>query len=370
MDLDSFYISVELLEKPELRGKPLIVGGSSDRGVVASCSYEARKFGVHSAMSSKIAKRLCPQAIWLKGDMEKYSKYSNIVTEIIEAKAPLFEKSSVDEFYLDVSGMDKFFGCFKWTNELKQHIMKETGLPISFALSANKTVSKIATDEVKPNGQIHIPFGTEKAFLAPMPVRKIPMVGPKTAEHLNSLGIMEVGTLAQMSIEKIKSLFGENGITLWERANGIDDSPVEPYSERKSISNETTFEADSADVKMLHSTIIKMVEGLAFSLRKENLLTGCVAIKIKYSDFEVHTKQISIPYTSNDEVLIAKAKECFEKLYEKRRMIRLIGVRFTNLVHGNYQISLFDDTVKKINFYEALDKVRMKYGDDIAGRAV
>ena len=226
MDLDSFYISVELLEKPELRGKPLIVGGSSDRGVVASCSYEARKFGVHSAMSSKIAKRLCPQAIWLKGDMEKYSKYSNLVTDIIEAKAPLFEKSSVDEFYLDVSGMDKFFGCFKWTNELKQHIMKETGLPISFALSANKTVSKIATDEVKPNGQIHIPFGTEKAFLAPMPVKKIPMVGPKTAEHLNSLGIMNVGTLAQMSMEKVKSLLGENGITLWERANGIDDSPV------------------------------------------------------------------------------------------------------------------------------------------------
>ena len=188
MDMDSFFVSIECLERSELKGKPLIIGGSSDRGVVASCSYEARKFGVHSAMSSKMAKRLCPQAIWLQGDMEKYSKYSGMITDIIADKAPLYEKASIDEFYLDVSGMDKFFGCFKWTGELRQYIIKQSGLPISFGLSANKTVSKIATGESKPNGQLQIPYGTEKSFLAPMPVRKIPMIGPKTSEYLNNLG--------------------------------------------------------------------------------------------------------------------------------------------------------------------------------------
>ncbi|MFN6946402.1 MAG: DNA polymerase IV [Cytophagaceae bacterium] len=370
MDLDSFFVSVECLEHSELKGKPLIIGGHSDRGVVASCSYEARKFGVHSAMPSKMARKLCPDAIWLHGDMEKYSKYSRLITDIIAGKAPTFEKASIDEFYLDISGLDKFFGCFKWTDELKQYIIKESGLPISFGLSLNKLVSKVATNESKPNGQLLIPFGTEKNFLAPMPVKKIPMIGPKTAEHLNSLGIVTVSTLAAMPVKVLQSLYGKSGLVLWERANAIDETPVIPYTERKSISNETTFENDTIDVKMIRNTIIKMVEGLAFNLRKENWLTGCVTVKIKYSNFDTHTRQVSIPYTSMDEILIDKAKALFDQLYNRRMLIRLVGVRFSHLVHGNYQISLFDDPVKKIGFYEALDKIRKKYGDDSVGRAV
>lgn len=368
--MDSFFVSVECLENSDFKGKPLIIGGSSDRGVVASCSYEARKFGIHSAMPSKMARKLCPHAIWLQGDHDKYSRYSKVVSDIIESKAPVFEKASIDEFYLDVSGMDKFFGCYKWTNELKQYIMKESGLPISFGLSVNKLVSKVATGTAKPNGEKQVTAGTEKAFLAPMPVRKIPMIGPKTAEHLNSIGIINVKTLSEMPVEVLQKFYGKSGIVLWERANALDDTPVVPYDERKSISNETTFEADTIDAKRIRNTIIKMVEGLAFNLRQEEWLTGCVTVKIKYSNFDTHTKQVTIPYTSMDEILIKTATDLFEKNYERRMLIRLIGVKFSNLVRGNYQINLFDDPVKKINFYNALDKIRKKYGDDSVGRAV
>jgi DNA polymerase IV len=370
MDLDSFFVSVECLEHSELKGKPLIIGGSSDRGVVASCSYEARKFGVHSAMSSRMAKKLCPQAIWLQGDMEKYSRYSNLVTEIINDKSPMYEKASIDEFYIDVTGMDKFFGCFKWTSELKQHILKQSGLPISFGLSVNKIVSKIATGEAKPDGQKQVPYGTEKPFINPLPVRKIPGIGPQTGNYLNSLGIVRIATLAEMPIKVLQSLFGKNGIEIWERANALDDAPVVPFSERKSISTETTFEIDTIDVKMLRSQIIKMVEELAFKLRAEEFLTGCVTVKLKYSNFDTVTKQSSIPLTSSDKILIVKTTELFDKLFEKRMLIRLVGVKFSNLVRGNYQISLFDNPIKDINLCQAMDKLKKKFGEDKLGRAV
>jgi DNA polymerase-4 len=370
MDLDSFFVSVECKENTELKGKPVIIGGSGDRGVVASCSYEARKFGVHSAMSSKMARRLCPQAIWIRGDMEKYSRYSNEITEIIAESAPVLEKASVDEFYLDVSGMDRFFGCYKWTKELKQRIMKQSGLPISFGLSVNKTISKIATGEGKPNGAKEVPSGTEKGFIAPMPVSKIPMIGEKTTQYLNSLGIVDVKTLSNMPVEVMQSLLGKNGIVLWQRANAIDHTPVEPYSERKSVSTETTFEADTIDVKMIRSVILKMVEELCFSLRKEGWLTGCITLKLRYSNFDTCTKQKSIPYTASDEVLMQHIKELFDSLYNRRMLIRLVGVRLSHLVHGNYQISLFEDSAKKINLYQAMDKIRYKFGEDKVGRAV
>ncbi|MCR6640429.1 MAG: DNA polymerase IV [Sporocytophaga sp.] len=370
MDLDSFFVSVECKENTELKGKPVIIGGSGDRGVVASCSYEARKFGVHSAMSSKMARRLCPQAIWIRGDMEKYSRYSNEITEIIAESAPVLEKASVDEFYLDVSGMDKFFGCLKWTTELKRRIMDQSGLPISFGLSVNKTISKIATGEGKPNGAKEVPSGTEKGFIAPMPVSKIPMVGEKTTQYLNSLGIVDVKTLSNMPVEVMQSLLGKNGIVLWQRANAIDHTPVEPYSERKSVSTETTFEADTIDVKMIRSVILKMVEELCFSLRKEGWLTGCITLKLRYSNFDTCTKQKSIPYTASDEVLMQHIKELFDSLYNRRMLIRLVGVRLSHLVHGNYQINLFEDSAKKINLYQAMDKIRYKFGEDKVGRAV
>jgi DNA polymerase-4 len=369
MDLDSFFVSVECLEHTPFKGKPLIIGGNSDRGVVASCSYEARKFGVHSAMSARVAKRLCPQAIWLQGDMGKYSKYSRLVTDIIKDKSPLYEKASIDEFYIDLSGMDKFFGCFKWTQELKQYILKESGLTISFGLSVNKTVSKIATGESKPNGQKQVISGTEKPFLNPLPIRKIPGTGPKTSNYLNNLGIARIGTLAEMPVRVLESLFGKSGIILWQKANAIDDTPVIPFSERKSISTEQTFATDTIDIRFIHSVLTRMVEEVAFKMRGKAQLTGCITLKIKYSSFDIVNRQETIAYTSNDDILIKKAKDLFDKLYDRRLLIRLIGVRFSNLVRGHQQINLFEDTEETVKLMQALDKIKKKFGETAVGRS-
>lgn len=370
MDLDSFFVSVELLRRPELKGKPLIIGGSSERGVVASCSYEARKFGVHSAMSSQQAKKLCPEAIWIQGEMNEYSKYSKVVRQIIHDKAPLYEQASIDEFYLDISGMDKFFGIEKWTQELRQTIIKESGLPISYGLSINKLVSKMATNESKPNGQLYIPAGTEKAFLAPLLIEKIPMVGPKTAEILNKAGILDIRTLSNAPIKTLEKLVGNTANSLLQRANGIDHTPVEQYSERKSISTETTFSEDITDVKVLQTTLLKMIEELGFSLRQKQFLTGCLTVKIKYSNFEKETKQCSFAYTSSDTLLMENVTALFNALYKKHKQVRLIGAKVSNLVHGTYQVSLFEDPKKTQNLYEAMDKIKAKYGENAVKRVL
>ncbi|MFN3403512.1 MAG: DNA polymerase IV [Cytophagaceae bacterium] len=369
LDMDSFFVSVELLKHPELKGLPLIIGGSSDRGVVASCSYEARRFGIHSAMSVRMARQLCPDVKIISGDMESYSKYSDTVTQIIEEKAPLFEKSSIDEFYLDLTGMDKFFGCYKWARELRQKIMKETGLPLSLGLSVNKMVSKVGTGEAKPNGEKEIPAGTEKDFLAPLSVRKIPMIGDKTYRLLSSMGVEKISTLREMPPELLQSLLGSNGLEIWKRANAIDDTPVVGYSERKSISTETTFEQDTIDVKMIHSLLTGMTERLGFQLREEKKLTACVTVKVRYSNFDTVTKQIQIPYTSADHILLKTVHELFDKLYDRRMLIRLIGVRFSKLVYGSYQINIFENTQTTVQLYQAMDKIRNKFGDDAVGRA-
>lgn len=370
MDLDSFFVSVERLFDNRLDGKPILIGGSSDRGVVASCSYEARRFGVHSAMPMRVARQLCPEAIIVRGDFERYSQKSHEVTDIVRESVPLFEKSSIDEFYMDLTGMDRFFGCFKLAHELRQRIIKETGLPISLGLSENKTVSKIATGEAKPNNERQIPLGEEKPFLAPLSVRKIPMIGEKTSQTLYNMGVKKVQTLQQMPAELLKATFGKNGNMIWEKANGIDRNPVIPYSEAKSISSENTFEQDTIDVKMLEATLTAMCEQLASKLRQKGQLTACVTVKIRYSDFETHTMQQRIPYTSADHTLLPIVKELFRKLYSRRLLIRLIGVRFSTLVYGNYQINLFEDSQEQINLYQALDRLNVKYGDKTVCRAV
>ncbi|MCK5704646.1 MAG: DNA polymerase IV, partial [Cyclobacteriaceae bacterium] len=311
MDLDAFFVSVECLRDDRLKNKPLIIGGKNNRGVVAACSYETRKFGVHSAMPMKLALQLCPDAIVISGDAEAYGKHSKIVTEIIREKAPLFEKSSIDEFYLDLSGMDKFFGCYKWSTELRQKVMKETRLPISMGLSINKLVSKVATGECKPNGQKQVERGDEEAFLAPLSIRKIPMIGKKTADFFYEMGITRVKTLREMPVGMLEATFGKNGRIIWNKAHGIDNSPVVPYVERKSISTESTFETDSIDVKKMKAILTAMIEKLAFKLRSEKKLCSCIAVKIRYSDFETTSKQLHIPYTSSDKVLIDKALGLF-----------------------------------------------------------
>lgn len=370
MDLDSFFVSVSRLEHPALVGKPVIVGGSSDRGVVAACSYEARAYGVHSAMPIRMAKRLCPDALIVRGDYERYSYYSGMVTDIIHEKVPLYEKSSIDEFYIDLSGMDRFYGCYGFATELRQKIMKETALPISFGLSQNKTVSKVATGEAKPNGQMKIDHGTEKPFLAPLSVSKIPGAGEKTTAMLRSMGVEKIHTLQEMPVKLMERVMGENGIVLWKKANGIDNSPVEPYNERKSISTEETFDSDTIDITFLKALLVKMVEKLAFQLRTENKLTACVTVKLRYSNFDTHTMQCRIPYTSNDHTLIARTKELFDKLYERRMLVRLLGVRFSHLVGGGHQINLFEDSEEIINLYQAMDKMRQKFGDGAVQRAI
>lgn len=370
MDMDSFFVSVSVLQKPALKGKPVLVGGNSDRGVVAACSYEARTFGIHSAMPMKIARRLCPEAIIIRGDYEEYSKFSEIITEIIREKVPLYEKSSIDEFYIDLTGMDRFFGCYKFATELRQFIIKETHLPVSLGFSQNKTVSKVATGEAKPNGQRKIDFGSEKVFLAPLSIKKIPMIGEKTYHLLRSMGVEKVLTLQEMPVELLNMVLGENGITIWKKANGIDNSPVMPFNERKSLSTEETFETDTIDVQKMKAIIVAMTEKLAFQLRAENKLTACVTLKIRYSDFNTHTMQMRIPYTSCDHTLIAKVKELFEKLFNRRLLIRLIGVRFSYLTAGGHQINLFEDSQEIIQLYQAMDKIRKRYGEDKIHRAV
>lgn len=369
LDLDTFFVSVERLLHSELQNRPVLVGGLGDRGVVAACSYETRKFGVHSGMSMKIARRLCPQAVVIKGNAGTYSKYSKLVTEIIQSEVPLFEKASVDEFYADLTGMDKFFGTYKFAGELRQKIIKESGLPISFGLSQNKIVSKIATDEAKPNNQKIIEYGTEKAFLAPLSVRKIPMVGQKTYQNLLHLGVRNIQTIQEMPVELMESALGKNGRTIWLRANGIDHSPIIPFHERKSISMERTFNKDTIDMKRLRASIQAMAESLAYQLRNGGKLTSVVTVKIRYSDYKTYSKQKTIPYTSADHVLVPTALELFQKLYERRILIRLIGVRYAGIADGFYQINLFDDSQKMLDLYQSLDKIKNRYGERSVIRA-
>ena len=368
LDLDTFFVSCERLTNSKLEGIPLIIGGG-DRGVVASCSYEARTFGVRSAMPIRMAMRLCPQAKIIKGDMELYSKLSFTVTQIIEERAPIVEKASIDEHYLDITGMDKFYGCFKWTNELAQTITKETGLPISFALSVNKTVSKIGTGESKPKGNLEIPESQVRQFLNPLSVKKIPMVGDVTFQLLSRIGIRTIQTLSEMPAEVLQQMIGKNGVELWKKANGIDNNPVEPYKERKSVSTEQTFIQDSIDIKTMKAILVGMVEKLAYQLRSEQWLTSTVVVKIKYANFDTQTKQCSIAYTSADHVLIKTVTELFDKLYDRRMRLRMIGINFNGLVRGTYQINLFEDTLEMIALYQAMDKMKKRFGFNAVGRA-
>ena len=370
LDLDTFFVSVERLVNSSLIGKPVIIGGMSDRGVVAGCSYEARRFGVRSAMPMRMARQLCNDAIVIRGDMELYSNYSKLVTEIIAERAPLYEKASIDEHYIDITGMDRFFGSLKWTHELREYIIKNSGLPISFGLSTNKTVSKIATTEAKPNGELYIPGEKVKPFLFPLSIRKIPMIGKKSYRLLRSMGVSSIRTLSMIPPEMITQVMGKNGISVWKKANGIDPTPVIPYSERKSISTERTFDKDTTDVEKLKGILISMVEKIAFELRKKQKLTGCITVKIRYSNFDTHTRQKHLPYTSFDHVLLETALELFERLYKRRMLIRLIGVRFSHLVGGFQQLELFDDTPEMTGLYQAMDSIRLRYGRKAVQRAV
>ncbi|KAB5487043.1 DNA polymerase IV [Flagellimonas taeanensis] len=369
IDLDTFFVSCERLLDSRLMKRPLLVGGLGDRGVVAACSYETRRFGVHSGMPMKVARRLCPEATVIKGNAGTYMKFSDNVTEIIKESVPVFEKASVDEFYADLSGMDRFFGCYKYASEIRQRILRETGLPISFGLSQNKVVSKVATGEAKPNNQMKIDLGLEKEFLAPLHIRKLPSVGEKTYGLLSNMGVTTIQTVQQLPLEMLESAFGLHGRTIWMRAQGLDNSPLLPFHERKSISTERTYGKDTTDMVKLETTLFAMAENLAYQLRRANKMTGCVSVKIRYSDFKTYTKQKRVPYTSADHVLVPLVKELFTSLYDRRMLIRLVGVNYSHIVGGHYQIDLFADDEKLLNLYQAMDRVRNRFGESSLMRA-
>ena len=368
-DLDAFFVSVECLKNSRLKGKPLLVGGSGDRGVVAACSYEARKFGIHSAMPMKLARRLCPEAIVIRGDMESYSKYSRLVTEIMQENVPLFEKASIDEFYIDLSGMDKWFGCSLFARELKARVLKESGLVVSYGLSSNKLISKVATGEIKPDGQLEIPFGGERGFLAPLAIGKLPGVGQETAYKLIRRGVETIRTLSEIPIEMMETMMGATGIDLWRKANGLDESPVIPYREQKSVSTERTFETDTIDLRFLHAELVRMTESIGFELRKQDRLTGCVTVKLRYSNFDTVARQKTIDYTNSDRVLLGVAQGLLDSLFDRRMLIRLLGVRLTRLVPGNYQIKLYEDTQEVIRLYQSIDSIKRQFGEKGVMRA-
>ena len=369
-DLDAFFVSVEILKNPALKGKPLIVGGDGQRGIVAACSYEARKFGIQSAMPAMTAKRLCPEAIFLKGSYSDYSKYSRMVTEIIAKSVPIYEKASIDEFYTDLTGMDKYFGVKEFTRSIRETIIKETGLPISYGLSTNKMISKMATNEAKPNGFLEVEPGKETAFLWPLTIDKIPMVGKQTQSLLHSMGIHTIEQLAKTPVNTLEHSLGEWGRKLWEKAHGISNAVVESYSEQKSISHENTFDKDTDDINFLHSELIRLTEKAAYSLREESRLTGCIAVKLRYQDFTTVSKQEIIHYTALDPLLQEKVIYLFDRLYDKKQKVRLAGVRFSDLVPMTVQINLFDDALSKLELFKTVDKIKNRFGTDMITKAI
>ena len=368
-DLDAFFVSVEVLNDPSLKGKAVIVGGSKDRGVVTTCSYEARQFGVHSAMPMMAAMKLCPHAILVNGTRGEYSRFSRWVTDIIAAKAPLFEKASIDEFFIDLTGMDKFFDPFQWTIDLRAEIIDKTQLPISFGLASNKMVAKIATDEAKPNGYLFVQPGMEKEFLAPLPVNKFSGVGEQTFLSLKAMGIYTIKDLAQTPIVMLEKKLGKYGADLWQKSQGIHVGEVHAYHEAKSISTENTFEENLIDTELLLSELVRMTEKIAFELRQEEKLTGCIAVKIRYPDFETTSRQTTIDYTLRDDELIPVAIDLFHKLYRKGKPVRLLGVRLSELTNHPVQASLFDNVEKMNNLYKAIDDIKNTFGKNLLKKA-
>jgi DNA polymerase-4 len=366
MDMDSFFVAVEVLKNSKLKGIPVAVGGNSDRGVLTSISSEAKQFGIHGGMPAGMARQLCPQLQIIKGNMDEYSKYSHTVTEIITERSPVVEKAAIDEYYVDMTGMDKYFGAMKFAHELRQKVISETGLPLSFGLSVNKTVSKIVTNENKPNGEGLIMLPGVQEFLNPLSIKKIPGVGDSTYIRLSEMGVRKILTLVQIPPEMMFRIMGQNGVTLWQKGNGIDNTPVVPYRENRSVSDQRDFTTETINVERIRALIATMVTELAYELRKQRKLTACIIVTIRYANFETVTRQERIAYTSLDFLLIQKARALFDKAYDRRMLLRLIGIRFSHLVGGFEQIDLYNTAAEQYSLYQSMDKIRNRFG----GKAV
>lgn len=368
LDMDSFYVSVERLKDPSLIGVPVAVGGSADgRGVVASASYEARDFGVHSAMPMSQALRLCPHLKVVSSSFTSYSKYTNQVHETLLEFTPLVQMASQDEAYIDLSGTERLWGpTLVAAEKIRELVLERTKLPCSLGVASNKLVAKVASALCKPRGLLYIPYGSEEAFFAPLPIKKLPGIGKQTQKRLIELGINTLGDIANLSDERAKRLFGEQGASFRDRARGISNLPVITESKMKSMSAETTFSKDSADGEFLAATLSNLCEKVAYRLRKENLRAATITVKYRYSDFETHTVSETVASPIDDENdLYQTARRLLESKRVKNKPIRLIGVGGTNLSEeGEEQIDFLEvnSNEHKKRLHQAIDQIRSKHG--------
>lgn len=374
LDMDAFFVEVERLHDPTLRGKPVVVGGDPDsRGVVAAASYEARRFGVHSAMPVRTAARLCPQAVFVHPHRGRYSEASDRVFEILESFAPVVEPVSIDEAYLDFTGTDRICGpVADAVRTLRARIREKTGLPSSAGIGTSKLVTKIASGLAKPDGQIEVPPGGEAAFLAGLDVSAIPGVGKVAEGRLRAGGMATIGDLARLGREQLEAWLGDTGAWLWECSQGIDDRPVEVGGEPRSIGRETTLARDSSDAELLESTLHHLAERSATRLRRHGLRARTVTVKFRTSDFRTFTRSRSLPApTDLDTKLIPVALDLFRKIFHDehggRAKVRLIGATFSGLSHDPAQIDLLEGEREKRlgRLVRGIDAVRERYGPEV-----
>jgi DNA polymerase-4 len=367
IDLDAFFVSVEQASNPELRGKPVVVGGKpGSRGVVATASYEARAFGLHSAMPISTAVRLCPQAIFIEGNYYHYAEVSKKFMAILADFSPFLEPMGLDEAYMDVTGFESLHGSIRqMALKIKQRVKDELGIVASIGIATCKVVAKVASDESKPDGLIEVPPGGEGAFLAPLPIRKLPGVGKKTEQVLNGIGIRIIGQVARMPLPALKNRFGAFGDMLYRHANGLDNSPVTPPGEAKSISRETTFEENTHDITFLAATLHYQAERVGADLRALGRQAKCISIKVRFADFTTITRQCTLPQpTALDQTIFQTGKELLDKAQAPNRLaIRLIGIGVSSLIEPGNQLSMMDGTERRLeNLNCAVDRIRDKYG--------
>jgi DNA polymerase-4 len=368
VDLDAFFVAVEVAKRPELVGKAVVVGGDpGGRGVVSTASYEARKFGVFSGMSLRTAQRLCPHAVFLRGDYREYERVSKVFHKILRDFTPLVESGGLDEAYLDITGCEGLIGTpVEAATEIRRRVREATGLAASVGMGSNRMIAKIASDKAKPDGVLEVPAGTEAAFLAPMPLRAMPFLGASTEKRLGSLGISTIGQLAAFSETALVSLLGPHGAVLLQRARGVDHTPVgDGHEGRKSISREGTFNEDIASGQKLRAVLRAYSESVATTLREQGWRTRTVSLKLRYGDFTTISRSVTLkrPANSND-AIYAAVEGLFEKVRESEvRAVRLIGVGLSNFVEDVRQLSLettVDERQEKLS--AAFDTVRTKYG--------
>ena len=365
LDLDTFVVSVERILDPSLVGKPVIVGGQpGGRGVVSACSYETRKFGVRSGMPSGKAYKLCPQAIFVRGSHGEYSRYSNMVKDILVKYPPVLQQASVDEFYMDFTGCEKIYGNpMLLAERLLDEIYEKIGLPGSIGIGGNKTIAKICSDFNKPRGITFVPNGTEKEFLAPLPAEVMPGVGKVFIRELHSRGIYTLGDIARMPAEYFASVFGKGGLDIWEKANGKGTEFLAESWERKSISSEQTFRSDISSPAEIEAIMFRLVAKICQQIRDEESMATNIHIKLRYADFSTITRAKQVLPTMDDKFVYETAVDLFRKAYTRRVGVRLIGVGMSGFVEYHQQQSLFETTEeKREKMMEAINKIRSKFG--------